>query len=325
MNPDSAVVVHPEVTIATTIDDAWVPHFATCVASVAASRGRESVRFLMLQGPTLSTAALADVGSFVRDFGMELDAVTVPERALTSLPPTLLFSPLVWYRLLLPDLLPDHDRVLALDADTLVLQSLVPMYERKFGDSLVAAVGQPVTGAEERIRGIGIDPTDSYFNAGVMLMNLAGMRAEDVGPRTIALGHERFAEFIFAEQDALNVLLNGRWDRMSPKWNALSYLWLLPGEADGTYSELELSAARSSPAVVHFEGFQTVKPWFYRSIHPLRHLYRAYRAQTPWPLKQLERKSLGGALLRPLPVHWQYGITRAKADAAARMAHRRAV
>lgn len=310
---------HREVTIATTIDDAWIPHFATCVASIAASRGSEQVRFLMLKGPMLSAAALADIRDFVRDNGMALESVTIPDDALASLPPTLLFSPLVWYRLLLPELLPEHDRILALDADTLVLQSLTPLYERQLGDHLVAAVGQPVTGTHERMLSLGLDPADSYFNAGVMLMNLDGMRAEQLGRRAVALGHERYADYIFAEQDALNVLLSRRWDHLHPKWNTLSYIWLLPTDADGTYSELDLAAARSSPAVVHFEGFQTVKPWYYRSVHPLRHLYREYRAQTPWPLEQLERKSLSGAVLRPLPVRWQYRLTRSKARVAARL------
>lgn len=314
---------HPEVTIATTIDDAWVPHFATCATSIAASRGRESIRFLLLQGPTLSTTALNSARAYVRDLGMELEAVTIPEDKLVSLPPTLLFSPLVWYRLLLPGLLPDHDRVLALDADTLVMQSLVPLWERQLDDALIAAVGQPVTHAQQRLRNLGLDPAGSYFNAGVMLMDLEAMRAADVEPRAIQLGHDRFADFIFAEQDALNVLLSTQWQRLPPTWNALSYLWLLPEDADGTYSPLELGAARSSPAIVHFEGFQKVKPWFYRSVHPLRHLYREYRAQTPWPLHQLQNKTLAGAALRPLPLRWQYGLTRAKARATQKMAERR--
>lgn len=289
-----------------------MPHFATCAASIAASRGSESIRFLMLQGPALSSAAVADLRDFVRDLGMELEALPVPEKMLASLPPTLLFSPLVWYRTLLPELLPDHDRVLALDADTLVMQSLSPLYGRDFDGALLAAVGQPATGNEDRLRGIGIKPDAPYFNAGVMLMNLEGMRAEDVGRQAMRLGHEQFQQFMFAEQDALNVLLAGRWDRLAPKWNALSYLWLLPHDADGTYTDLELSAARWSPAIVHFEGFQTVKPWYYRSVHPLRHLYRDFRRETPWPLERLERKSPSGVVLKMLPLRWQYGITRGK-------------
>lgn len=300
-----------ELAIATTFDDSWVPHFATCALSIARSRGQEDVRFLILKGPDLSAAAVEDARDYVRHLGMALDVIDIPGEALDSLPPTLLFSPLVWYRLLLPELLPDLDRVLALDADTLVLQSLLPLYERDLGDNLLAAVTQPVP-IEHRRGRLDLDVGQPYFNAGVMLMNLAAMREENFGPRAIALGHERYQDFIFAEQDALNVLASQRWEHLHPKWNALSYLWLLPDSADGTYPALDRTAATASPAVVHFEGFQTVKPWFYRSVHPLRHLYRDFRAQTPWPLEHLERRSVSGALLRTLPIRWQYALTRAK-------------
>lgn len=309
---EGPTVAPREVAIATTIDDRWVPHFATCVASIAASRGRESVRFFMLQGPMLSPASARDLRDFVREHGMEFETITIPEESLASLPPTILFSPIVWYRLLLPELLPEHNQVVALDADTLVLQSLVPLYEQDLSGQFLGAVGQPATSSQPHLRTIGTDHDESYFNAGVMLMNLAAMRDEHVGPRAIRLGHEHYEDFMFAEQDALNVLARRRWKQLHPRWNALSYLWLRPEDADDTYSPLDRAAAKASPAVVHFEGFQTVKPWFYRSVHPLRNLYREYRAQTPWPLESLERKTVSGAVLRRLPIRSQHAVTRAK-------------
>lgn len=310
-----------ELAIAATIDDPWVPHFATCVASLAASRGTESIRFFMLQGPNLSTASVRRLRDFVRDHGMDLEAIRVSEDSDVSLPPTSpIFSPLVWYRLLLPDLLPELDRLLFLDADTLVLQSLAPLLDHEFGNNLLAAVG--VMATEKHMRRIELDPAQPVFNAGVLLMNLEAMRAEQIGPRALALGRERFADFVFNDQDALTVIANGRWEKLHPKWNALSHLWLLPENYDRTYSVLEQASARLSPAIVHFEGFETVKPWFYRSMHPLRFLYRDFRAQTPWPLDQLERKSVGGAILRRLPVRWQYGLMAAKRRVLDRLSRR---
>lgn len=309
-----------EITIATTLDDAWVPHFATCATSVADSRGRESVRFLMLQGPSLSDAAVGAMRDYVRSLGMEFESVRVSAAVDESLPPSLLFSRLCWYRPLLPELLPDLDRVLALDADTLVLQSLAPLYEREFGENLLlAVVGE---NSRARMTAVGEDPSLPYFNAGVMLMNLKAMRAEQFGPRAIELGHERFEEFIFVDQDAMNSVAAGRWGPLHPRWNAMSHFYLTPHGKDHTYSAMDQAVARLSPAVVHFEGFQTVKPWFYRSVHPLRFLYRDYRARTPWPLGELERKSMGGAVLRVLPIRVQYAIAIAKNALVGRLKRR---
>lgn len=297
-----------------TFDDGWVPHFAACAASIASSKGPESVRIIVLQGPALSDTAVDDIRKYVHRLELEFEVLTIPRVAFESLPPTQLFAPMVWYRLLLPSLLPQDERVLALDVDTLVLQSLLPLYEQALGEDFIAGVATPIAGDEPKRRSaLGLDPRQPYFNAGVMVMNLDAMRAERLGPRAIALGHERNSELLFAEQDALNILASGRWRLLHPRWNALSYTWLLPLLADGTYTDIEIDSARHSPAIVHFEGFQTVKPWFYRSVHPLRFLYMKFRNQTPWPLEGLERRTATGMVLRRVPYRWQYALSRAKA------------
>jgi lipopolysaccharide biosynthesis glycosyltransferase len=308
-----------EIAIAVTIDDRYVPHFATCIASLAASRGSEHIRFFLLRGPGLSAAAIESLRDFANDHGLELETIEISDAADASLPPTShMFSPLVWYRLLLPDLLPDLDRLLFLDADTLVLQSLAPLFGLDLGGDLLAAVGTAGPSADH-MQALGLDSEQPYLNAGVMLMNLAAMRAEDFGKRALALGHERSDIFTFNDQDALNVLANGRWRPLHPRWNAMSHLWLRPGLVDPAFSTLELEVARLSPAVVHFEGAQTVKPWFYRSAHPLRNLYREYRAQTPWPMAALEGRTARARLLRILPLRWQYALARARARMAANL------
>jgi lipopolysaccharide biosynthesis glycosyltransferase len=252
-----------------------------------------------------------------------LEVLTPSEAALRSLPGAGIFSPLVWYRTLLPGLLPEHDRVLSLDVDTLVLESLAPLFARNLSDNLLAAVSAaPGPSPYFRVPFAGLEPLRFSFNAGVMLLNLETMRESQIGPRAIALGHEKGERLIFAEQDALNHLARDRWDRLHPRWNALSYLWMAPGFADDAYTELERATARASPAVIHFEGGAVIKPWYFRCSHPLRDLYRQYRAQTPWPLERLENATAAGAVLRKLPFRWQHAISRYKTAAIRRLPRR---
>jgi lipopolysaccharide biosynthesis glycosyltransferase len=313
-----------DVTIACVFDDAFVPHFATCATSIAASRGSESVHFILVAPPTLTSPMSAAVGDYVRELGLSLEVVTPPEELVRSLPESRVFSHLVWYRTLLPSLLAEHHKVLSLDADTLVLQSLAPLFEQDLGDKPLAAVAAPTRAGrwESYCRSIGFEPSHRYFNAGVMMLNLEAMRESGLPAQAITLGHEKGDVFTYAEQDALNYVARDNWALLHPKWNALSYLWVRPDEANVSYTELEVATARRSPAVVHFEGGQPIKPWYYRSSHPLRHLYRCYRAQTPWPLEQLENPSVVGAVLRRLPVRWQYTIAQYKSAIAARWARK---
>ena len=46
----------------------------------------------------------------------------------------------MWYRIFLPELLPDVDRVLYLDADTIAVDSLAPLWEIDLDDSYLGAV-----------------------------------------------------------------------------------------------------------------------------------------------------------------------------------------
>jgi lipopolysaccharide biosynthesis glycosyltransferase len=312
-----------EIIIACAFDDSWTPHFATCATSIAASRRGERVHFILVGGPTLTARSTRAVGDYVRDLGLSWELLTPSEEALRSLPTGGIFSPLVWYRTLLPALLPEHDRVLSLDVDTLVLENLGPLFARDLGDNLLAAVSAaPGPSPFFREPFAGLPPLSYCFNAGVMMLNLEAMRESEIGPRAIALGHEKGERLVFAEQDALNHLARDRWEMLHPKWNALSYLWMAPEFADDAYTDLERATARTSPAVIHFEGGPMIKPWYFRCSHPLRELYRSYRAQTPWPLERLEDVSLAGAVLRKMPFTWQAAISRYKTAVVRGLARR---
>lgn len=304
----------PDLTIAFAFDDAFVPHFATCALSMAASRANERIDIVLLSGPTLSPDAEHQALHYARELGFTAEAIRPPAEALAALPSTRLFSPLVWHRLLLCDLLPDRDRVISMDADTLVLQSLAPLWAHDLADNLVGAVSSTSQAWVDHYRRIGLTASQRYFNAGVLLLNLQAMRESNTVGETIRLGHERFDDFTFAEQDALNFVLRDRWLPLHPKWNAMSPLWVMPSDIDGGYSPLEVQTARASPAIVHFEGGPIIKPWYYRSCHPLRALYRDYRADTPWPLASLEGAGIVGAVMRRLPVKSQYAVQRTRAS-----------
>jgi lipopolysaccharide biosynthesis glycosyltransferase len=137
-----------------------------------------------------------------------------------------------------------------------------------------------------------------------MVMDLALMRAERFREQTVdfVLSPDRPA-LVFPDQDALNLVFAGRWTGLDPAWNCLTVI-LLPYILGATWSEdaqhgvLALERAARSPAIVHFEGPPTFKPWHRRCINPYAGLYRQYRATTPWPLTTLEGRARDVALAR---------------------------
>ena len=96
-------------------------------------------------------------------------------------------------------MLPEQlDKILYLDVDTVVINSLVPLYESDFGEDLFMActhTGDIMTKMNQ-VR-LGIDKTKEvpYINTGVMMMNLSLLR------RTLKL--EDIREYVLERQHAL--------------------------------------------------------------------------------------------------------------------------
>lgn len=185
-----------------------------------------------------------------------------------------------YYRCLLSDLLPATvGRVLYLDCDILVLDRLDEFYDLPLDDvTPVAAVEDIAADERGRYTLLEYPAEDSYFNAGVLLINLEWWRRHAVGEACKSLYRANPSRFAFNDQDILNCLFHANRCLVPLRWNM----------QDGFYRPLpkfgmEWHAAHRAellhPAILHFTNR---KPWEYDNMHPLRRLYFDYLALTPW-------------------------------------------
>ena len=91
---------------------------------------------------------------------------------------------------------------------------------------------------------LSLPPGAPYFNSGVMLFDLAAIRAQGQleAARDFATNHRDLC--IDHDQDALNVAFQGKWQVLDWRWNAVSL-----------YGDL----MKKRPFIRHFTG---KKPWF---------------------------------------------------------------
>ncbi len=117
------------------------------------------------------------------------------------------FTKYTLYRLLLPGLLPQNvDKILYLDADTLVEGDIRPLYKINLKNNFLAAVGD--AGARERKTQLGFTEQEKYFNAGVLLMNLREIRKAQL--QRVWLEHVNGTQYTWPDQDILNITCKGR-------------------------------------------------------------------------------------------------------------------
>lgn len=114
-------------------------------------------------------------------------------------------------RLLLPRLL-HESRVLWLDVDTIVEQDIGEIFDRDLAGNYVAMVEEPVRSKYPF----------TYHNAGVMLMDLDALRADDTWRKWIKLINRE--PFTAKDQDVINLICQGEILTLGPEWNSAGHI-----------------------------------------------------------------------------------------------------
>src|SRR5438309_4213227 len=109
------------------------PASAMLRSLVIAARG-EPVEVVLLHDEDLSVEGRARVQETVDTAGGTLKFVPVSGARLDEFPAGQ-FSRSIWSRVLLPELLPEEEKVLYLDADTIVLESPAPLWCTELGEA----------------------------------------------------------------------------------------------------------------------------------------------------------------------------------------------
>jgi lipopolysaccharide biosynthesis glycosyltransferase len=284
--------------VACAVEGDYVPHSAAMLHSVIAHWPGE-VRVHYLHGPGQAGDTAPKLEAMVSAAGGSVRFIYVDDAQCEGLPTRGFTGKATWYRIFLPDLLPNLDRVLVLDADVIVTDSLAALWSTRLDDVFLAAVTNVLAPQYiQRPAELGISP-HAYFNAGVMLLNLDLMRREGCVEQIRAFGVEHAAELALRDQDALNAILARRRAPLHPRWNYMNAFDVYPWTAY-VFGSGELEEARSRPAIRHFEGPGQNKPWHADCTHELREIYHAHRVQTPWPEYRPLRASARERLSRQL-------------------------
>jgi lipopolysaccharide biosynthesis glycosyltransferase len=264
--------------VAVAADAAYLPHAATMLHSLL-DHHRAEVH--LLPGEDVPRRAMRRLGRMVEGRRGSFTVHPVDARRVDGLP-TGSFRPIIWHRILLPELLPDADRVLYLDADTLVLEPLDELWDADLGGGHLGAVTNVFQADHAgRPAALGLPEGQPYFNSGVLLLDLARMRADGSTEALEELARTRAGELDWPDQDTLNLVLGAGHQPLHPRFNAMTSVLEFPAAAD-VFGAAELAEARERPAIRHFEGPSANKPWHPKCERALRECYWTHRAGTPF-------------------------------------------
>jgi len=193
------------------------------------------------------------------------------------------------YNVLAPkDELPVHRRALYVDADVVVRRDLAELFTMTMShavgsvvDAHVSVMGIPSMWRPWREEHV--NPMTPYLNTGALLIDVDRWRESQLTERIVEL-LERY-DLPCVDQDAINLVLGGAFDRLRPAYNSMPYhLMKLLRNADLVESDVDIGEAITDPAIIHFHRSFLGKPWTYCATHPARHLWTdlADQVQPKW-------------------------------------------
>lgn len=212
------------VSIVLTCDDRYVRHAAAAIASVVANSNRnfcfyifncgiceENIKKLILW--KLEKAEIKIIS---------MDKVDIFEQ----FPVASHFSSAIFYRIAIPEIMKDLDRVIYMDSDIIALGDLGKVWDIELGDKYLGVVYSEGNFLSEKDlekykKTIGLPYEKRYFYDGFMLMNLEVCRKEQLLLQVISfLQKNKNKNLICPEQDILNhILCNENLLPLEPKYN----------------------------------------------------------------------------------------------------------
>ncbi|MBQ8537345.1 MAG: glycosyltransferase family 8 protein [Clostridia bacterium] len=218
-------------------------------------------------------------------------------------------------RLFVGTLLPaDVSKVIYLDCDTIVLDSLQELWETPLENELLGMVAEPTAPMSRRLS-LGMDPWQAYHNSGVLLIDLEAWRDTNAEKTVFDYYQKMGGALIAPDQDALNGAFAGRIKALSPRYNYgtinIYYPWKMLKKLSGQaayISKEEYDLAAAKPAIIHYLGEE--RPWREGTTHPFTWAYEKYLAMTPWKDTPKEQGwktyfacfRLFNAVTRPVPM-----------------------
>lgn len=168
------------------------------------------------------------------------------------------YSEAASYRLLLPELLPEYDKVAYIDCDVIVRNDIAKLYEETILDGyLLAVVAEAaIENQGEKWEALGCD-SRNYFNSGFLLMNLKQMREEGTSAKMLEALHADYLEF--PDQDVLNIVCQGRTLLLPPVYNSIRTFFIPHYKSDflQRYTEEDWEDVQEH-GTIHYTGG---KPW----------------------------------------------------------------
>lgn len=272
------------INILVTFDKNYIDPFKVMLKSLTITNPNEKFHIWLLHS-TIPVQELNALQDYCQTQGCHFTAVQVDRSFFEKAPIMKQYPQEMYYRLLAPLLLPDTiDKVLYIDPDILVLNSVRPLWDIDLqGNAFAAASHTGIFDFMNDVNRIRLGTNHDYFNSGVMLMDLTNARQFVQADEIFDCVREHAMELLLPDQDVFNFLYGTKTLQIPDEiWNYdARYLTIYQLKSNGVY---DLDWVMQNTVFLHFCGKQ--KPWKTYYSGRFSSLYKHYIHLSQIPMTQ---------------------------------------
>lgn len=157
------------------------------------------------------------------------------------------------YSLLISSVFSNIDKIIWLDSDLIVLDSLAELYNTNMRKYSIAACPWPdVFQPDSYKQQISINQKNKYTNTGVLLANLKKWRKDKAEEKLLKAAHDFSGIYKFHCQCLFNIVFQNSLLYLPQKWNYRPMIWLNP-------QQVSPADLLTPPKIIHYAN--PTKPW----------------------------------------------------------------
>ncbi|MDI2112654.1 DUF4422 domain-containing protein [Commensalibacter nepenthis] len=274
-SPTTKTQVNEPINICMSFDDNYAAHGDAVITSmIQNAHPQQPIHIYILHDEKLSNKNKKIIQQ-AENKNIRIHYIKINKKLFNSLPLNREYISLnTYYRLTIQNLLPDNiEKIIYLDSDIIVYGNIAELWQESLGNMCVGAVLDE--GGILQARRLSL-PDTNYFNAGVMIFNLAQIRKEFKNVFVNYFeNYYKYKEIItLQDQDILNITFSKKTKIIPLRWNINSRM-LEYNDLEYKYSIKDAEDALRNIGIIHYTDQK--KPWRYSCNHPFRSLYWKYR------------------------------------------------
>lgn len=245
-----------EIPIFFAVDDEYIPFLAVTLQSIIEHSKEEYYYVIKVLYTTIKEENKEKIKKYEKE-NVNIEFVDLNyyiEKIKGKLYTRDYFSMTTYFRLFISNLYPQYNKAIYLDSDIVLLVDVAELYNEDIGDNLVGAVQDDIIQQNEVFQEyvekvVGVSSYKTYFNAGILVMNLDELRKTNFEEKFLYL-LETIRFSVVQDQDYLNRICKGRVKLLDITWN------VMPNATKNVNEE--------NIKLIHY-NYQ-YKPWHYDNI-----------------------------------------------------------